>query len=111
VDTELVLPGTHENASAAFLRLELDEGGLVARGYGSLDGASWGLIHEETFEAPLPVQGLAASGHGSASPIKFLFGAIGRDEGSGPVRVERAMLSDALVGSGVEGAAFAGPFE
>lgn len=66
-DVAINPPDTSDNPSAAFIRLEILDGGKKARGLGSQNGKTWVLIKELSFPAPLLYQGVAASSHGSGS--------------------------------------------
>jgi hypothetical protein len=67
--------------SWAFLKLELapaNGGGVTATGYASRDGVAWARVADHGFEAPLGLQGLAASGHDGATSVTFYFGRVER---------------------------------
>ena len=65
------------------MRLELEPGGLCARGLGSADGETWIALAEHCFAAPLTHVGLTASSH-DAGPLRLLFVDLRRDPG-GPL--------------------------
>ena len=92
----------------AFARLTVT--GNQVKGEGSVDGKVWVTIAQATFGASLGLQGLAASGHGSASPVRFLFAEAKRVDGSGTTEVSSASLSQkGCVGSCTSGVVFDAP--
>src|SRR5262249_37227746 len=73
---------------ATFVRLELtpEAGGVVAQGYGSVDGQSWQAIGNPVrFQQDLPLQGTAVSstgpeaGNADGTPTRFYFGNLKKD--------------------------------
>jgi hypothetical protein len=84
-DVSLTPDNTVPHESLAFVKLTISPasgGGVTAAGFASRDGASWVSIASRAFGAPLPLQGLAASGHGGQAT--FYFGQIARDGGAEP---------------------------
>jgi hypothetical protein len=70
--------------STAFLRLTLSQGGTCASGEASFDGVTYDEIDSACFDAPLSLQGFAASSHGDEI-VRTLFAQPRRDD------VERAL--------------------
>ncbi|NUO54971.1 MAG: hypothetical protein HOV80_39535 [Polyangiaceae bacterium] len=102
---------TIDDDAAAYLRLVVEPsgGGATARGYASQDGITWKLIRTQSFGVPLPIQGVAASGHGSSSPVRFLFGNVVRTiEGGTPAVIDLVQLAKSELG-GASATAFSGP--
>jgi hypothetical protein len=101
-------PAGLTDETPAFARLTLT--GTQAKGEGSADGKSWVTIAQATFGAPLGLQGLAASGHGSTSPVRFVFAEATRVDGSGTTQVSSASLSQkGCIGSCTSGVLFDAP--
>ncbi|MBM4360878.1 MAG: hypothetical protein FJ096_22470 [Deltaproteobacteria bacterium] len=76
--TEIAIPppDTVDAVDASFVRLDVAAAGKTATAYGSVDGLTWVKLGSRSFAEPLVHQGLAASGHGSAEPVRFLFGDV-----------------------------------
>jgi hypothetical protein len=85
-ETEVpLLPSdTIVNESVTFVKLELlgPAATPTAKGYASQDGVTWVLIASASLPMPLPYRGVTASGHGSATPVKFLFGDLTKNADS-----------------------------
>ncbi len=72
---------TLDPPAAAFVRLRIDDDGRCASGDGSLDGTTWVVIGSACFDAPLVLQGPAASAHDGGT-VRLLFGNLRRDDGA-----------------------------
>lgn len=80
----ITAPNTLDGEGAAFMRLRVSDGGTCIAGDGSADGVTWVEIAARCFDAPLPLQGIAASSHDSGA-VRLLFGGI-THEGGGPAQ-------------------------
>lgn len=72
IENDVVDAGTVAPSSAAWIRLELYDGGRCARGFGAHRRDEWIPIAEHCFEQPLRFRGLAASSH-DAGKVRLLF--------------------------------------
>lgn len=83
VAKEVTIPpaDTLDAEDAPFVRLDVAEGATTVTAYGSADGTTWVKLGAFSFPEPLLLQGLAASGHGSANAVSFLFGKVAVSSG------------------------------
>jgi hypothetical protein len=91
-----------------FLRLEVD--GAEVRAFVSLDGAgNWVPIATQTLSAAPTLLGLAASAHGSSTPVKLVFGNVDLEVAAQTTRLGPADLDAACVGDCASGTVAAFP--
>lgn len=76
VEATVAAPDTIDGPDVPFVRLDVALGGKSATGYGSVDGKTWVTLGTQSFSSPLVHQGIAASGHSSSVPVRFVFGAL-----------------------------------
>ncbi|MBX7078242.1 MAG: hypothetical protein K1X88_03575 [Nannocystaceae bacterium] len=104
IEHAITTPNTLDPPAAAFVRLRIDEQGRCATGEGSSDGVAWIEIGSACFDAPLVLQGPAASAHGGGA-VRLLFGALRLDD----VPLTSADLPPPRAWGGASGAPFDGP--
>jgi hypothetical protein len=111
-ETEVpILPSdTIVNESVTFVKLELlgPAATPTAKGYASQDGATWVLITSAALPVPLPYRGVTASAHGSADPVKFLFGDLTKNaEGAAKITLaslpKHTQFGDCSLAEGFDG--------
>ena len=64
---------TVENDTLGFVKLSVTNGGKLAQGWGSVDGANWVFLGSHSFSEALTLQGFGTSSHDKDEKVKFLF--------------------------------------
>ncbi len=110
VVVEGAVPAGQSRESVFFVRYVLvpRRSGVDAKAQASLDGVTWFHVAATTFAAPLPLQGIGVSGHGSVTPVKFLFGGLTRAVSGSDAPVLAGDLARATPIGGATGQVFRG---
>lgn len=97
--------------SGAFLRLAIkrSSAGSEVTSSVSQDGRSWSTITTTTVSVPLPLRGVAVSGHGLTT-VKGLFANLTRERGGVSTPMSTSTLVTKAIGVGAAGDSFDGLF-